>query len=119
VLPSPHQEKDIQAIADLIASESITHTLCLPSYYQLLLQHSDTQLLDSLRVVIVAGEECTTELVDQHFKLQSKAELYNEYGPTEACVWSSVYKLEDYRQTSGEHLSSGYQQTWHSLPLWH
>ena len=95
VLPGPNQEKDIQAITDLIANESITHTLCLPSYYQLLLQHSDTQLLDSLRVVIVAGEECTTELVDQHFKLQSKAELYNEYGPTEACVWSSVYKLED------------------------
>jgi non-ribosomal peptide synthetase component F len=48
--------------------------------------------LDSLRVVMVAGESCPAELVDRHYRVLPHATLYNEYGPTEASVWSTVRK---------------------------
>jgi len=56
-------------------------------------------MLSCLEVIIVAGEACTRELVQQHFDFSAEASqkmtlLYNEYGPTEACVWSSVYKFD-------------------------
>ena len=95
VIPRPEQEKDIEAIAKTIESESVSHTLCLPSYYQLLLNYTNARQLASLNVVIVAGESCPRELVDLHKTSQVNAKLYNEYGPTEACVWSSVYQFSD------------------------
>lgn len=99
VLPRTGQEKDILEITEIIRTHKITHTLCLPSYYQLLLQYAEPHMLGTLEVVIVAGESCTRELVKQHFDQRTKAYLngallYNEYGPTEACVWSSVYRFD-------------------------
>lgn len=94
VLPLPNEEKDIDEIAQIIQREAITHTLCLPSYYQLLLNQADHALVKGLEVVIVAGEECSSELVKLHFDRPSTTRLFNEYGPTEACVWSSVYEFD-------------------------
>ncbi|MHC5719792.1 MAG: AMP-binding protein, partial [Nostoc sp.] len=36
-------------------------------------------------------ESCPAELVQRHHQLSSKPSLFNEYGPTEGTVWSSVY----------------------------
>lgn len=94
VLPKENEEKDIQAIAGLISNKAITHTLCLPSYYQLLLEIPDLSKIDNLSTVIVAGEACSKYLVKQHFELRPGAHLFNEYGPTEACVWSCVYRFK-------------------------
>lgn len=93
ILPKPSEEKNIQVIGELINREAATHTLCLPSYHQLLLEHVDPSLLNTLSVVVVAGEACLPDLVKQHFSCLPSTQLHNEYGPTEACVWSSVYQL--------------------------
>jgi len=45
----------------------------------------------SLRGAIVAGEACPPELVERHFALRPQTGLWNEYGPTEGSVWSTVY----------------------------
>ena len=95
VLPEPDQEKDVHSVAQLIQSGSVTHTLCLPSYYRLLLNYAEVQQLAGLNVVIVAGESCPPELVELHNQQHADVNLYNEYGPTEACVWSSVYKFNN------------------------
>jgi amino acid adenylation domain-containing protein len=93
VLPRQRLEKDVLALASLIERERVTHVLCLPSLYALLLEHARPAQLDSLRTVIVAGEVCRATLVQQHHKLLPGAELHNEYGPTEATVWSTVYRV--------------------------
>ncbi|MFO1417363.1 MAG: amino acid adenylation domain-containing protein [Methylotetracoccus sp.] len=46
-----------------------------------------------LRVAIVAGEACPAALVARHRELLPEVALYNEYGPTEASVWSTVYRV--------------------------
>ncbi|MDD1617831.1 MAG: non-ribosomal peptide synthetase, partial [Methylococcaceae bacterium NSP1-2] len=89
-LPNDQQSKDPQCLGELIAEHAISHLLALPSLYALLLTQAATQL-SSLTTAIVAGEACTTDIVKQHYALLPNVPLYNEYGPTENSVWSSVY----------------------------
>lgn len=81
------------AIAELIVQEGITHTLCLPGQWRDICRIS-RQPLDSMKLVIVAGEACASSTIQCHFERAPRAELYNEYGPTEMTVWSTVHALE-------------------------
>jgi amino acid adenylation domain-containing protein len=80
------------AFAALIEKEQVSHLLCLPSVYSLLLRQPSSNRLTSLSCVIVAGEPCLPELPARHFETTSHADLFNEYGPTEGTVWATVYK---------------------------
>jgi aspartate racemase len=83
-----------EQLAALIAEKQVSHVLTFPSLYGDLLEHADAAQLASLRCVIVAGEACPRQLVDAHYRVLPQASLFNEYGPTEATVWSSVYECE-------------------------
>jgi amino acid adenylation domain-containing protein len=80
------------SIAEIIIREDITHTLCLPGQWSDICRVS-TQPLDSMRLVIVAGEACRSATADHHFERAAGAALYNEYGPTEMTVWSTYCRL--------------------------
>ncbi|MEH2375580.1 non-ribosomal peptide synthetase family protein [Nostoc sp.] len=90
-LPEEGVQKEVPKLIKLILQNQISHLLSLPSIYALILQQAKPEQLSSLRAVIVAGESCPLELVQHHSQLQSEVSLFNEYGPTEATVWSSVY----------------------------
>ncbi|MHC8371440.1 non-ribosomal peptide synthetase [Pseudomonas sp. MDT1-85] len=88
-LASESEQKDPLQLARLIRSHGVSHLLALPSLYALILD----ELGDApspLNTAIVAGESCPPALVDSHYRRQTNAQLYNEYGPTEASVWSTV-----------------------------
>ena len=93
ILPPERIEQDIHRLARVIEKNQVTHMLCLPSVYGLLLELARPEQLRSLGIVIVAGESCPTTLAAQHFDVLPDATLYNEYGPTEATIWSTVYKI--------------------------
>ena len=89
---SPYRlEQDLHQLACLIADEKITHTLCVPTLYSLLIEATAPEKLASLHTIIVAGEACGRSMAQQHYAKLPQTRLYNEYGPTEASVWSSVY----------------------------
>ncbi|WP_415878280.1 amino acid adenylation domain-containing protein [Methylomonas sp. TEB] len=90
-LPSEEAGKDPAALAALIERQRVSHLLALPSLYTLLLEQA-SEKLKSLKAAIVAGEACATDVVKRHFDALPQTKLYNEYGPTEATVWSSVYQ---------------------------
>ena len=92
VLPAQDLELDVVALLALAREQRTTHTLCLPSLYEVLLEHADGGQLDSLRVAIVAGEACPARILDAHRSRLPAAELHNEYGPTEATVWCTVHR---------------------------
>jgi amino acid adenylation domain-containing protein len=85
-------QQNIARIAELVRHGSITHLLALPSLYKSLLLQSTNNELRSLRMTIVAGEACPADLVKTHFRQLPETSLFNEYGPTEATVWSTVYQ---------------------------
>lgn len=90
-LPPAALQLEIPKLLELITENHVSHLLSLPSLYALLLESAKSEQLTSLSTVIVAGESCPVELVQSHQQLQSKTALFNEYGPTEGTVWSSVY----------------------------
>ncbi|MBV7333001.1 amino acid adenylation domain-containing protein [Chloroflexi bacterium TSY] len=93
VLPRQREEHDVQRLAELIERHQVSHTLCLPSVYNLLLMYAKQESLKSLVAVIVAGETCSSELVLQHYDRLPNTALYNEYGPTEGTVWATACQL--------------------------
>ena len=82
-------------LRERIASQGISHLLCIPSVYALILRGAQAGQLASLRVVIVAGEACPPGLIAEHRARAPEATLYNEYGPTEATVWCTVQALRE------------------------
>ncbi|QIR40544.1 amino acid adenylation domain-containing protein [Tolypothrix sp. PCC 7910] len=90
-LPAEGVQREVPQLVELISQHCISHLLSLPSLYNLILQQAQPEQLNSLCAVIVAGEACPLELVENHTQFQSETSLFNEYGPTEASVWSSVY----------------------------
>ncbi|MEU7799665.1 amino acid adenylation domain-containing protein [Micromonospora arborensis] len=87
VIPSD-RPFDVRAIVRTGAVHRPTHTLMVPSLYRLVLRSP----VPSLTTVIVAGEACPPGLVDLHHERMPDATLYNEYGPTECTVWSTVHR---------------------------
>ena len=90
---------DPRQLANLLVQHRISHVLRLPSLYTLLLDEAQHQQLGFLQAVIVAGESCARELVDRHHRMLAGTALFNEYGPTEGTVWSSVYHCESLGQS--------------------
>jgi amino acid adenylation domain-containing protein len=83
---------DVLALAAEIERQGVTHLLCIPSLYGLLLEQSTGGALSSLQTVVVAGESCPEPLIRRHFAALPGCRLFNEYGPTEATVWCTVYE---------------------------
>ena len=94
VIPNEDFRWQPEQLAVLISGHDISQMLCFPSLYAELLDHALTAQLASLRTVIVAGEACPRQLVNSHYRILPQASLFNEYGPTEATVWSTVYECE-------------------------
>ena len=101
VIPPARSEQDMAGLADLIATQRVTHTLLLPSLYQVLLEETDPARLASLRTVMVAGEACSATVVRRHFATLPAAELINEYGPTEGSVWCTAHRITPADATGG------------------
>jgi len=94
LLPAVPVRREVPALVALIKREQVSHLLCLPSLYSLLLEAAEREDLESLGCVIVAGEACPGDLPSKH-RCTTRASLYNEYGPTEGTVWASVFKIEE------------------------
>lgn len=88
--------RDPEALVRLVERHTVTHLLCVPSLYDMLLAAGERLGLDrlaSLSTVITAGEALPEALLRRHFASLGAA-LVNEYGPTEATVWASYRRFE-------------------------
>lgn len=92
VLPAADGPLDLNQALNLISREEITRALCIPSFYGSVLESARERELASLTSVIVAGEECRSELWERHKREAPLVAFFNEYGPSEATVWSTVWK---------------------------
>lgn len=98
VVPSEDSYRDPRQLAALISRYQISHVVWVPSLYDVVLRDSPPASLGSLRVVVAAGESLPVDLVHRHHERVPEATLYNEYGPTEATVWSTVYRTNGTEQ---------------------
>jgi amino acid adenylation domain-containing protein/non-ribosomal peptide synthase protein (TIGR01720 family) len=98
ILPPQDFQAEPLQLTNLIAKHQISYLLSIPSLYAVILEQSTPQQLAGLQTVILAGEPCLGNLIKRHRQLLPNCGLFNEYGPTEGTVWSTVYNCQDWQQ---------------------
>ncbi|MGA2289250.1 amino acid adenylation domain-containing protein, partial [Bradyrhizobium sp.] len=104
LIPEESIRLDVMQLSALVRDWQASHWLSVPSFYRVILDEGMADLR-SLETVIMAGEACPGELVTCHRQALPATGLFNEYGPTEATVWSSVHRYS--RAREGESLPIG------------
>lgn len=89
VLPREGEHRDPDRLRSLISRYGITHIDCTPSLYDLILG-DDASAVRSLTCVQVGGEVCPPHLVARHRSLLPDCVFENNYGPTEATIWTTT-----------------------------
>ena len=89
VLAAKDTVRDPAQLAALIRSSSATSLQATPSHWRMLLE-ADRTCAQGLRV-LVGGEALSRDL--GQMLVQLARSVHNEYGPTEATVWATIYKL--------------------------
>ncbi len=93
VLIDRYDRFHIEALKRHIIDGKVTHFTTVPSFYHMLLKEIGTEL-SCLKSVTVAGEACLKSLVQLHYQILPEVALYNEYGPTENSINTTVCKLD-------------------------
>lgn len=92
VIAEQEKRMDLIYLEQLIIGHNITHFLVTPLLYNTMLDEIPANL-KHLTSVTVAGENFQISLVKKHFDRLPQVKLYNEYGPTENSVCSTVYQF--------------------------
>ncbi|MCX6582230.1 MAG: amino acid adenylation domain-containing protein [Candidatus Aminicenantes bacterium] len=92
VMIRSQQRFDTGYLKKYIKMVGVTHFLIAPALYKTYLDEIPDSLT-GLRSVTIAGENFTEELVKRHFEKLNQVGLYNEYGPAENSVCSTVYEF--------------------------
>jgi amino acid adenylation domain-containing protein/non-ribosomal peptide synthase protein (TIGR01720 family) len=100
VLPLAKEVMEPGRLGELMDQHGVTHLLTVPSLYRVLLDQIPTWRWHSMRSVIVAGEACGNDVLVKHRHRLASVKLRNEYGPTEATVWSTVHEGRDRESTA-------------------
>jgi microcystin synthetase protein McyA len=91
VLPRPEALKDTAYLVKFIAEREITITDFPPSLLQVLLDEPHLEECRSLRCLFSGGESLSAAIVERFYS-RLNAELYNQYGPTEATIDATYWK---------------------------
>ncbi|WP_051240371.1 non-ribosomal peptide synthetase [Paenibacillus alvei] len=84
--------KDPVAIKEVITEQRITSFICIPLLYAAVLECLTSDEMKSLRIVTLAGDKTTPEIVQASVLKSARTELVNEYGPTENSVVTSCLR---------------------------
>ncbi|MED4404214.1 non-ribosomal peptide synthetase, partial [Metabacillus fastidiosus] len=76
-----------------VKHNKVTNLLAVPSYYNKLLDMID-EPIENMRFVTIAGEGFNENLIKKHFEKMPHVRLFNEYGPSENSVCSTVHELK-------------------------
>ncbi len=86
---------DIRQTAHAVARYGITHFVSVPALYRAILDIIPPGETGSLRVVTLAGESVSPELVSLTAAENSQMEIVQEYGVTEASVMSTLFRHQE------------------------
>lgn len=107
----PEGHKDVHYLVKMLHEEKITILLIVPSLLNFIIEvlSSRKDLCDSLplRIISAGGEILTRTLSQKTMKLLKNVTVYNQYGPTEASIDSSIFECSLHYQTGPDRESIG------------
>jgi amino acid adenylation domain-containing protein len=95
VLLPPGKTTDVQFVPQVIESLGVTHMICVPPLFELMVEGGGPKPLSSLQTVTLAGDRLHRELVRRAASLLPNLEIANEYGVTEASVVSTLLRHQE------------------------
>jgi fengycin family lipopeptide synthetase D len=95
VLLNPEEVSYIKAVKNAIIRQRVTHFISVPAFYRAILEGFDSEVFDSLKVVTLAGDMVSSQLVELTKQKNNQMELSHEYGVTEAGVMSTIYRHQE------------------------
>ncbi|RKZ49546.1 MAG: non-ribosomal peptide synthetase, partial [Candidatus Parabeggiatoa sp. nov. 2] len=95
----PELPSDIDKLATIIIAQKVSDLIGTPTLYQELLEHKVKQF-ETLRRIIFGGEVASQSLLQQHFIKAEQVGLFNEYGPTEATIWSTIFQYQTHNEAT-------------------
>jgi amino acid adenylation domain-containing protein len=107
VILSSREISDINAVKDAISKQWVTHFISVPAFYRAILEGMDSKALASLKLVTLAGDTVSPQLVELTKQKNNLVELSHEYGVTEVAVMSTINR----HQERDNRISIGY-------PVW-
>ena len=84
--------KDSKAISAKILPEGITQFIATPSLYMAILENISTAQIQNLKLVTLAGEKLTSDVIKKSKEIFPRTEIVNEYGPTENSVVATIMR---------------------------
>ena len=94
----PYGQVKYLYVASLIQEQRITFGAMAPSMLAYLRPYFDEFDATSLKHCILTAEACPVDLLEDWFKCACNAELYDFYGPTEATIYCTYYKLDRHEE---------------------
>lgn len=93
VFTTPYGEGKYLYVAGLIDEYKLTFAVMAPSMLRFMLPFFDQLDMTSLKACILTAEACPKNLLEIAYKQCPNVELYDFYGPTEATIYCTYYKL--------------------------
>ncbi len=100
VIVSGSKNLDFDYITELVNVAGVTNTSLTPGIYEVLLNSSCSEQLESLRFVVLAGEKSNAALIVKSREKAPQVKLYNEYGPTETTITAAANLQLDHSNTA-------------------
>ena len=109
IIMDRREVKDPGKIAKVIARESVTHFICVPTLYRVIMSSLSPGEAAALQVVTLAGEPLSLDILETTREKNKALQLANEYGVTEAAVMSTINR----RQENSDAIKIG-KPTWNT-----
>jgi fengycin family lipopeptide synthetase D len=92
VIPAEETIKDIRLLTETIVENRVSHFICVPSFYQVIIENLSPREAAGLKVITLAGDRTLPEVLELTREKNKNLEIVNEYGVTEASVMSTIYR---------------------------
>jgi amino acid adenylation domain-containing protein/thioester reductase-like protein len=94
VIAQQHENKSVDSLYVLIRRYAISMMQGTPATWRMLLDYGWPDDVQQLTKILVGGEAVSRQLADRLLAICHYGSVWNVYGPTEATVWASSWKLQ-------------------------
>ncbi len=86
---------DIDKLRNIIQKDQVTNFISIPQLFQSILDTLHPDEAKSLKIVTLAGDSISKNIITKIKNLSNKLELVNEYGVTEVAVMSTINRSQE------------------------